>query len=42
MNGRDGRNKYDIDGAESMAMDAIENSLEEDNLTLWECVERLF
>ena len=42
LNGRDGRNKSDIDGAESMEMDAIEKSLAEDNLTLWECIERLF
>ena len=42
LNGRDGRNKFDIDGEESMEMDAIEKSLTEDNLTLWECVERLF
>lgn len=42
LNGRHGWNKSDIDEAESMAMDAIEKSLADDNLTLWECVERLF
>jgi len=42
LNGMHGYNKSDIDEAESMAMDAIEKSLADDNLTLWECIERLF
>lgn len=42
LNGRHGCNKSDVDEAENIAVDAIEKSLADDNLTLWECVEKLF
>lgn len=42
LNGRHGYNKSDVGEAENMAVDAIEKSLADDNLTLWDCVERLF